>query len=244
MGQIINGFELAKKMRVAMKAQVLELKEKYGRVPHLVVVLVGNNPASLSYVTGKTKASEEVGIQSTLLRIDESIDEHQLLKRIDSLNKDPEVDGILVQLPLPKHINEQRIIDAVAYEKDADGFHPLNAGLLSMKRPSTLPCTPKGIIRMLEEINVNLSGMNAVVIGRSNIVGMPISQLLTHRNATVTVCHSRTKDLASVTREADLLVAAIGKPLFVTKDMVKPGAIVIDVEIGRASCRERVSVCV
>ncbi len=178
-----------------------------------------------SYVKGKAKASEVVGIKNTTILKPADISEAELLGLIDQLNADDTVDGILVQLPLPDHISEDKVIAAISKDKDVDGFHPLNVAALWMKQPCTVPCTPEGVIRMLEEANVEIKGKRAVVIGRSQIVGLPVSKLLLDRNATVTICHSRTKDLAAVTREAEILVVAIGRPKFVTKDMVAPGAV-------------------
>lgn len=229
----INGRELSKKLKAEMAEQVATFPEKYGRVPHLVVILVGEDPGSQSYVKGKAKASEIVGIKNTTIRKPDTITEEELLNMIDELNHDDTVDGILVQLPLPKHINEMKIIDAVAKEKDVDGFHPLNVAGLWMKRPAVVACTPKGIITMLDSIGYEIEGRRAVVIGRSQIVGLPIAKLLLDRNATVTICHSRTKDLPSITRQAELLVVAIGRAKFVTEDMIAPNAVVIDVGMNR-----------
>ena len=207
--------------------------EQYGRPPHLVVILVGENPASVSYVAGKGRDAEEVGFKNTTIRKPESITEEELLNLIAELNADDSVDGLLVQLPLPKHISESKVIEAISKEKDVDGFHPLNVASLWQKLPCLLPCTPKGIIKLLDKAGVQIEGKKAVVIGRSNIVGLPVSKLLLDRNATVTIAHSRTKNLAQVTSEADILVVAIGKPLFVTADMVGEGAAVIDVGVNR-----------
>jgi len=230
---IISGKDLSAKMKAEMAEQVATFPEKYGRVPHLVVILVGEDPASQSYVRGKGKACEVVGIKNTTILKPASITEQELLDIIAGLNADPEVDGILVQLPLPDHINEARIINAIDKSKDVDGFHPLNVAALWMKEPCTVACTPKGIIRMLDEAGVEIKGKRAVVIGRSQIVGLPVAKLLLDRNATVTICHSRTKDLAAVCREAEILVVAIGRPKFVTADMVSDGAVVIDVGVNR-----------
>ena len=233
MAKIISGKDLSVKLKAEMAEQVKTFPEKYGRVPHLVVILVGEDPASQSYVKGKAKAFEVVGINNTTILKPADISEAELLGLIDQLNADDTVDGILVQLPLPDHISEDKVIAAISKDKDVDGFHPLNVAALWMKQPCTVPCTPEGIIRMLEEANVEIKGKRAVVIGRSQIVGLPVSKLLLDRNATVTICHSRTKDLAAVTREAEILVVAIGRPKFVTKDMVAPGAVVIDVGVNR-----------
>lgn len=232
---IISGKELSTRLKQQMRDQVAGFPQKYGRVPHLVVILVGDNPASVSYVTGKAKASEAVGIRNTTIRKPESISEEELLSLIRELNADDGVDGILVQLPLPKHISEDKVIATIAKEKDVDGFHPLNVAALWQKQPCTVACTPKGIIRMLKEAGVQIAGKRAVVVGRSNIVGLPVSKLLLDENATVTIAHSRTADLASVTRSAEILVVAIGKPRFITADMVSEGAVVIDVGVNRDS---------
>ncbi len=230
---IISGKELSTRLKQQMRDQVAGFPQKYGRVPHLVVILVGDNPASVSYVTGKAKASEAVGIRNTTIRKPESISEEELLSLIRELNADDGVDGILVQLPLPKHISEDKVIATIAKEKDVDGFHPLNVAALWQKQPCTVACTPKGIIRMLKEAGVQIAGKRAVVVGRSNIVGLPVSKLLLDENATVTIAHSRTADLASVTRSAEILVVAIGRPRFITADMVSEGAVVIDVGVNR-----------
>lgn len=230
---IISGKELSAKLKAEMAAQVSSFPEKYGRVPHLVVILVGDDPASVSYVTGKAKASQVVGIENTTIRRPSDISEEELLGLIRKLNADDTVDGILVQLPLPEHISEARVIETISKDKDVDGFHPLNVAALWQKQPCTLPCTPKGIIKMLKAAGVEIKGKRAVVIGRSNIVGLPVAKLLLDENATVTIAHSRTADLPSVTREADILVVAIGRPRFVTADMVKQGAAVIDVGVNR-----------
>ena len=229
---VISGKELAAKLKAEMAEQVKTFPEKYGRVPHLVVILVGNDPGSQTYVRNKEKACDVVGFKHTTFRLPEDTPEQEVLDRIAALNSDGSVDGILVQLPLPRHISETKVIEAISKEKDVDGFHPLNTAALWQKRPNdsyVVPCTPMGIIKLLEAGNVEIAGKKAVVLGRSQIVGLPISKLLLDRNATVTICHSRTKDLPEVTRQADILVAAIGKAKFVTGDMVKEGAAVIDV---------------
>lgn len=233
MAAIISGKELSAALKAEMAVRVAEFPARYGRVPHLAVVLVGDDPGSVSYVAGKAKACEAVGIRNTTLRRPATLSEEELLGMIAGLNDDPEVDGILVQLPLPKHIDEAKVIEAIRREKDVDGFHPLNVAALWQKRPCVLPCTPKGIIKMLEVAGVPISGRRAVVVGRSNIVGLPTAKLLLDADATVTVAHSRTRQLPAVTREADILVVAIGRPRFVTADMVKPGAVVIDVGVNR-----------
>lgn len=230
---IISGKELSARLKEEMAAQVAAFPEIYGRVPHLVVILVGEDPGSVSYVTGKAKASEFVGIKNTTIRRPDSISEEELLAMIADLNSDDSVDGILVQLPLPKHISEDKVIAAIAKEKDVDGFHPLNVASLWQKQECTLPCTPKGIIKMLYEAGVEIKGKKAVVVGRSNIVGLPVAKLLLDENATVTIAHSRTADLPEVTRGAEILVVAIGRPKFITADMVSEGAVVIDVGVNR-----------
>lgn len=230
---IISGKELSAKLKAEMAERVATFPAEYGRVPHLVVILVGEDPGSVSYVKGKAKASAEVGIRNTTIRRPDTITEDELLGMIAELNADDGVDGILVQLPLPKHIDEDKIIAAIDKSKDVDGFHPLNVAALWQKQPCTLPCTPKGIIKMLKSAGVEISGHEAVVIGRSNIVGLPVSKLLLDENATVTIAHSRTKNLGEVTRRADILVVAIGRPKFVKADMVKEGAVVIDVGVNR-----------
>ncbi|MDE6446254.1 MAG: bifunctional methylenetetrahydrofolate dehydrogenase/methenyltetrahydrofolate cyclohydrolase [Alistipes sp.] len=230
---IISGKELSARLKADMAAEVATFPARYGRVPHLAVILVGEDPGSVSYVTGKAKASAEVGIRNTTIRRPDTISEEELLGIVAELNADAGVDGILVQLPLPRHISEERVIAAIDKAKDVDGFHPLNVAALWQKQPCTLPCTPKGIIKMLKAAGVELAGREAVVVGRSNIVGLPVAKLLLDENATVTVAHSRTRDLAEVTRRAEILVVAIGRPKFVTADMVAEGAVVIDVGVNR-----------
>lgn len=230
---IVSGKELSDRLKAEMAAEVAGFPEKYGRVPHLTVILVGNDPASVSYVTGKSRASEAVGIKNTTLRLPETVSEAELLDLIRQLNADDTVDGILVQLPLPRHIKESRVIETIAKEKDVDGFHPLNVAALWQKQPCTVACTPKGIIRLLDAAGVEIAGKRAVVIGRSNIVGLPVAKLLLDRNATVTIAHSRTENLAGITRQAEILVVAIGRHRFVTADMVSDGAVVIDVGVNR-----------
>ena len=230
---IISGKELAASLKAQMAAEVATFEERYGRVPHLAVILVGEDPGSVSYVTGKAKASAEVGIKNTTIRRPETISEEELLGIIAELNADDAVDGILVQLPLPKHIDSDKVIAAIDCSKDVDGFHPMNVAALWQKQPCVLPCTPKGIIKMLKVAGVEIAGKNAVVIGCSNIVGLPVSKLLLDENATVTITHSRTKNLGEVTSKADILVVAIGRPKFVTADMVGENAVVIDVGVNR-----------
>lgn len=229
----ISGKELSAKLKAEMAAEVATFPEKYGRVPHLVVILVGDDPASISYVTGKAKASEVVGIRNTTIRRPADISENELLGLIRQLNADDTVDGILVQLPLPAHIGEAKVIETISRDKDVDGFHPLNVAALWQKQPCILPCTPKGIIKMLKAAGVEIEGKRAVVIGRSNIVGLPVAKLLLDRNATVTIAHSRTRNLPELARQAEILVVAIGRPKFVTADMVSDGSVVIDVGVNR-----------
>ena len=229
----ISGKDLSTRLKVGMAAQVAAFPEKFGRVPHLVVILVGEDPASQSYVKGKAKASEVVGIRNTTLRRPASITQEELLELISELNEDDKVDGILVQLPLPEHIDEAVIIGAIAREKDVDGFHPMNVAALWTRQRCIVPCTPLGVMRMLEDAGVEIKGKRAVVIGRSQIVGLPVAKLLLDHHATVTICHSRTVNLAEVTRQAEILVVAIGKPRFVTADMVSEGTVVIDVGVNR-----------
>ena len=231
---IIDGKAIAAQVRGEVAAKVSALKEK-GITPCLAVILVGENPASVSYVTGKQKALAEVGMADRSMHLPESTSEEELLKIIDDLNKDISVHGILVQLPLPKHINEEKVLLAIDPAKDVDGFHPVNVGNLVIGKKAFLPCTPHGIIVLLEKMGIETSGKHAVVIGRSNIVGKPVSLLLARKetNCTVTICHTGTKDIASFTRQADIIIAASGHPHTVTKDMVKPGAVVIDVGVNR-----------
>ena len=230
---IISGKELAAKLKAEMAAEVAAIGEKYGRVPHLVVILVGEDPGSVSYVTGKAKASAEVGIRNTTIRKPETISEAELLGIIAELNADAEVDGILVQLPLPTPLEAAAVIAAIAPEKDVDCFHPYNVGRLNIGDPVFQPCTPAGVMEMLREYGISPAGKRCVVLGRSNIVGKPMAALLTQADGTVTLCHSKTPDLADITRQADILVSAVGKVNCVTVDMVKDGAVVIDVAMNR-----------
>lgn len=233
MGRIIDGKGLSKSIRLDVKKRVKELIEKYGKSPHLVVVLVGDDPASQTYVRSKQRACERAGMRSTTIIKSSKISQSELLGIVDTLNKDVDVHGVLVQLPLPKHIDENIIIDAIAIEKDVDGFHPLNIAYLQLNRPSIIPATPKGIMTMLHHYDVALEGKDALVIGRSNIVGKPIASLLMREHATVTIAHSRTKHLKEKALNADIIVAAVGKPNMVTADMVKENAVIIDVGINR-----------
>ncbi|MCI5606655.1 MAG: bifunctional methylenetetrahydrofolate dehydrogenase/methenyltetrahydrofolate cyclohydrolase FolD [Treponema sp.] len=231
---IIDGKQIAADVRTDVAKKVAELKEK-GIAPCLAVILVGENPASVSYVTGKQKALAEVGMVDRSVHLPESTSEEDLLKLIDELNKDETVHGILVQLPLPKHINEDKVIMAISPEKDVDGFHPVSVGNMMIGRPGFLPCTPHGIIVLLKKAGIETNGKHAVVIGRSNIVGKPVSILLARKdvNCTVTMCHTGTKNMAEITRQADIIVVASGRPHTLTADMVKDGAVVIDVGVNR-----------
>ena len=235
---ILSGKELSDNIKSQLAVQVATFPSRYGRVPHLAVVLVGDDPASATYVRNKGRACEKIGIQNSTIHLPAETSEEALLEQIRLLNEDEGVDGILVQLPLPAHIDELRALYAIAREKDVDGFHPENVAALWRRRtePETnpqycVPCTPRGIIRLLKAANVQIEGKRAVVVGRSNIVGLPTSKLLLNENATVSICHSHTVGLAEITREADILVVAVGKPRFITADMVKKGAVVIDVGI-------------
>ena len=235
MAQRIDGRAIAAEVRAEVRDDVAQWTAQGHRPPYLAVVLVGDDPASASYVRGKTKAAEEAGIASDTLRYDADTSEADLLATIDRLNRDDEVDGILVQLPLPDHIDEQKVIRAVAIEKDVDGFHPESAGRLMTGLPGFVSATPAGILELLQRSGIETRGAHAVIVGRSNIVGKPLANLLLRRgiDATVTVCHSRTKHLPEITRQADILVAAIGRANFITGEMIKPGAAVIDVGINR-----------
>lgn len=231
---IIDGKTIAQNVRKEVAEQVKELNAK-GISPCLAVILVGNNPASVSYVTGKQKALAEAGMTDKSVHLPEDTSEEELVELIERLNSDKTVNGILVQLPLPKHINEDRVITAITPEKDVDGFHPVNVGNLMIGRKAFLPCTPHGVIVLLEKMNIETSGKHCVIIGRSNIVGKPLAILMSSKkvNSTVTICHTGTKDIESIVKQADIIVAAAGHPMTVTKQMVKPGAVVIDVGVNR-----------
>lgn len=233
--RILSGAEFAQRIRAAAKEQGEALTQRTGVRPGLAVVIVGSDPASEVYVRNKHRACEELGFYSAAVKLPATTTKEELLARIDALNEDRRIHGILVQLPLPASLakDEAEVLNRIAPEKDVDGFHPLNVGRLSVGEPGLVPCTPAGCIRMLELAEIPLEGARAVIIGRSNIVGKPMLHLLLQRHATVTVCHSRTRDLPAITRQADILVAAVGKPGFVTANMVKPGATVIDVGINR-----------
>ncbi|GJL50783.1 MAG: bifunctional protein FolD [Nitrospirales bacterium] len=231
--QIIDGKALAQQLRIDIAKDVSEFNERTGIRPGLAAVLVGGDPASAIYVRNKKIACEKAGLYPEEYKLPEATTQGELLTLIHKLNADPKIHGILVQLPLPKHIDSKPILEAVSQHKDADGFHPYNVGRLVEGEPVFTPCTPKGVIHMIESTGQSITGKRAVVIGRSNIVGKPVALLLMHRHATVTVCHSRTQDLPAVCREADIVVAAIGRTQFVTSEMIKEGAIVIDVGINR-----------
>ena len=233
MAELISGKVVSQKVREEIKLDVASFCEKYGRAPGLAVIVVGDDPASAVYVRNKHKACLEVGITSYQIELPGETTEEELLSKIDALNQDKSVDGILVQLPLPKHINEENVINRISPKKDVDAFHPENVGKITIGNYQLLPCTPAGIVELLKHYEVKVEGKSCVVIGRSNIVGKPMALLLTELNGTVTLCHSRTKNLSELCREADILVVAIGRPEFVKGDMVKEGAVVIDVGINR-----------
>ena len=235
MAEIISGKIVSEKLRSELRDEIAEFKNKNGVTPGLAVVMVGNNPASAVYVRNKHKACLDVGIESYQIEFPEDITEEQLLSKIDELNADDKVNGILVQLPLPSGISEERVIERISPEKDVDAFHPSNVGRIMIGNYSFLPCTPAGIISLLDHYKIEISGKRCAVVGRSNIVGKPMALLLTERNGTVTLCHSRTKNLDMILRESDIVVVAIGKAEFLRADMIKPGAVVIDVGINRTS---------
>ena len=230
---IISGKEISVKIKDQLKEEVSKIKETYPRLPKLVVILVGDNQASQTYVRNKERGCQYIGIESEILRHDASFSEIELLQEINDLNNDDTVDGILVQLPLPQHINEEKVLDAIVPSKDVDGFHPENVAKLFLGQHSLVPCTPKGMMVLLEEINYDLAGKEVVIVGRSNIVGKPVALLCLQKNATVTIAHSQTKDLKAVCSRADVLIAAIGKPKFFNHEYVKDGAVVLDVGINR-----------
>ena len=230
---IIDGKQIAQHLKEEMREQVASLSAQYGRKPCLDVIIVGENPASMSYVRSKIKATEYCGFDGELIQLPETTSQEELLRIIRERNENNNVDGILVQLPLPKHIDEQAVIEAISPEKDVDGFHPTNVAKLWLNQDAIVPCTPMGIMALLEQSGTPLEGRHAVVVGRSNIVGKPVAKLLLDKNCTVTIAHSRTADLAATCREADILVVAVGRPQMITADMVKPGATVIDVGINR-----------
>ena len=232
---IIDGKKIAETLRQKLKKEIIEIKSSFKSVPGLTVILIGEDPASKIYVRNKEKFSKEIGINSEVIKYPENIEEKEVLSKITELNKNKKVSGILVQLPLPKHINKQKVIETILPEKDVDGFHPINVGNLSSGYDSKIPCTPLGCFILLKEVEKNLSGKHAVVIGRSNLNGKPMAQLLLKENCTVTITHSRTKDLKSQCNKADIIIAAVGKPKLVKGDWVKKNAIVIDVGINKTS---------
>ena len=243
--QRLNGKTTAEEIRAELKTAVTDRKQKGMKVPHLAAVLVGNDGGSMSYVGAKVKACDEIGFNSSLIRFDDSVTEDELLSKVEELNNDEEIDGFIVQLPLPKHINETKITDHISPNKDVDGFHPMNLGNMLLNLPGFLPATPAGIMELLKRNKIETSGKHCVVLGRSNIVGTPLSIMLSRNsnpgNCTVTLAHSRTQNLKELCVQADILVAAIGKPEFVTADMVKDGVVIIDVGTTRVddSSRER-----
>ena len=242
MTHIINGKEIANNIRNQLKEDIAQLKNKYKSTPGLAVVQVGNNPASSVYVKAKAKNAKEVGIEVIDYHLEESITQEKLLENINNLNNQNKVNGILVQLPLPKHINEQIILDSIHPDKDADGFHPINVGRLSIASRNNenllIPCTPYGCLLMLKDLKTNLVGKNAIVIGRSNIVGKPMAQLLLKESCTVTIAHSKTKNLPQVCKNADIVIAAVGRPEIIRGNWIKEGAIVIDVGINRIESQQ------
>lgn len=239
---LIDGKKVSEEIQNEIAEEVKQLKAEGRKIPHLAAILVGEDPASQTYVGSKVKTCEKVGFNSTLIKFDSTVTEKELLNKIKELNEDDDIDGYIVQLPLPKHISEQKITEAVDPKKDADGFHPVNVGRLVLNLPCYISATPYGILQLLERYKIETSGKNCVVIGRSNIVGTPMSILMARNssigNCTVTLCHSRTKNLKEHTLNADIIIAAIGKPDFVTADMVKEGAVVIDVGINRVTSTE------
>lgn len=242
--QLLNGKETAAKIKLELREAVQKRKVEGKKIPHLAAVLVGNDGGSMTYVNAKVKACNEIGFESTLIRYDETVSEEVLLRRIQALNEDKSVDGFIVQLPLPKHIDEMKVTQAIDPKKDVDGFHPINLGNMVLNLPGFLPATPAGIVELLKRNNVETEGKTCVVIGRSNIVGTPLSIMLGRNanpgNCTVTLTHSRTKNLSEITSKADIIIAAIGRPEFVTADMVKNGAVVVDVGTTRVDDPSRV----
>jgi len=235
--QLLDGKKVSEKLKLALAAEAALVSQQIGRKPHLVAILVGNDGGSETYVASKMKNCEAVGFRSTLIRFNETVTEAELLTQIEKLNSDGEVDGLIVQLPLPKHINAEKVTDAIDYRKDVDGFHPINLGRMQRNLPCFIPATPYGIILLLEEYAIETAGKHCVVVGRSQIVGLPMSILMARNgqpgNCTVTLCHSKTANIDEYTQKADILVVAIGKKNFITADMVKTGAVVIDVGMNR-----------
>lgn len=245
MAQLIDGRKISNEILEEIKIEVENIKATGGKVPHLAAVLVGDDGASLTYVNAKVKACEKVGFESTLIHLPASTSEEVLLAKVKELNDNPEIDGFIVQVPLPEHIDDQKVVNAIKPEKDVDGFHPSNLGKMLLDLPTMVPATPKGILLLLQKSNIDTVGKNCVVMGRSHTVGTPVSVLMSRNrstgNSTVTVTHSRTKDLPGITRQAEILIVAIGRPEFVTGDMVKEGAVVIDVGIHRVPAPEKKS---
>ena len=237
MMQLLDGKKVSEKLKLALAAEAALVSQQIGRKPHLVAILVGNDGGSETYVASKMKNCEAVGFRSTLIRFNETVTEAELLTQIEKLNNDGEVDGLIVQLPLPNHINAEKVTDAIDYRKDVDGFHPINLGRMQRNLPCFIPATPYGITLLLEEYGIETTGKHCVVVGRSQIVGLPMSILMARNgqpgNCTVTLCHSKTANIAEYTQKADILVVAIGKMNFITADMVKTGAVVIDVGMNR-----------
>lgn len=231
--QLIDGKAVAAQIKKEIAAEVARIKEEGGKIPHLAAVLVGHDGGSETYVASKVRTCEEVGFKSTLIRYEEDVTEEELLKKVDELNNDADVDGFIVQLPLPKHISEQKIIEAIDYRKDVDGFHPINVGRMSIGLPCFVSATPAGILELLKRYNIETQGKHCVVLGRSNIVGKPMAALMMQKaypgDCTVTVCHSRSKNLKEMCKTADIIIVALGVPEFLKADMVKPGAVIIDV---------------
>jgi len=240
---LLDGKKLSQEIKEELKQEVARIKAEGGKIPHLAAILVGKDGASETYVQSKVRSCEEVGFRSTLVRFAENITENQLLEKIKEFNQNPEIDGFIVQLPLPKHISETKVIEAITPEKDVDGFHPVNIGRMAKNLPAYIPATPFGILQMLERYQIDTTGKHCVVLGRSNIVGSPISILMARNskigNATVTLCHSRTQNLEHHTRQADIIIVALGKPEFLKADMVKEGVVVIDVGITRIADASR-----
>ncbi len=243
--QILDGKKTAEETKLEVATEIESIKSEGGKIPHLVAVLVGNNGASITYVNAKIKACEKVGMKSTILRLSDTITEKELLKKVAQLNDNDDVDGFIVQLPLPKHINDKKITEAISPKKDVDGFHPTNFGRMMLNLPTFLPATPYGILQLIERYNIETTGKHCVVVGRSSIVGTPIANLMSRNsypgNCTVTLTHSRTTNLTEITKIADILIVALGKPEFITADMVKEGVVVFDVGITRKADKSKKS---
>ncbi len=238
--ELIDGKAVATEIKQQIAEEVKQIVAAGGKRPHLAAILVGHDGGSETYVANKVKSCAECGFESTLIRYESDVTEAELLAKIDELNNNPEIDGFIVQLPLPKHINEQKIIESVSYKKDVDGFHPINVGRMSIGLPCFVSATPKGIVELLKHYNIETKGKNCVVLGRSNIVGKPVASLMMQKgtDATVTICHSHTQNLKNICKNADIIIAALGKPEFVTADMVKDGAVIIDVGTTRVPSTE------